>query len=908
MKNVCLDTKEFPSPLKVENAMLLKEFPTPVALIPTAEFSNNFSIELKGESGENTVAIGSITEQAGPNDSISIYGVGFENAQVFALGLVDGKAEIKQLEVTLQRENFVNAIIPANFQYGMYLIWIKGENGEISSPVRINAPKLTHLSSKKASSNTELRIYGKFLTTNNADGENAKSYVYLTNGNDYYKADVIEATPYRLKIKLPSGLEDGKTYKVWVHNGHGGDLGFSNALEVEYKENCDKFFKGNKHTVKVENGKATDKEILEAVDKAQDGDTIYLPQGIYAIGNQIKIEKSLKFEGESKENTIFVCLFAKEVCEQTSLVYGDLYSNYNGTPTAAFLVNTTPCEFNNIYFTEYIEGAKYCEGIEKPEGYHIDYAHGMFIRGVKANDTGVQSSLKIDNCNFNVRRTYSHAKCIYTSFEQADKLHEQFEQKYEYYSRAKMASAPVWLATNNTEISNCVFETPKEIFMDGMHDGYIHNNTFIGTWVMCGNSGPCAIQNNEVVNMDISENRIFGKDEIIKPEGFLQTGDMVFARTIVFQKAWDYSRNIFVMKNYASRIGELDYGSGEHILFEDEGITYLGTAELSNDNMTLKIKVPEEKWNEGDKFTGYFTRDDGSIRLGHTRGVTGQMVVISKGRGQGQWRNIVKATPGLVTVDRPWDVQPDSDTTFVVVPGFANCIVYANTIVGPKKYYENYNSTNGVNAYATMVSTVIDRNDFSQMQVGLAINPHYNTKLYEYNGEIVRVDWGFIMYSEMLVMGNHIHNTRYGIWNFPSFTMAATDNSDSEPDVYLQMGIIFKNNLIKDQRYLTGESKINNVVTKSVKSRGGVSVVIGRDYADADMKISTRLWMRDTVVENNSLNNPAHNYLDISFSQTDTIIRNNSFEGKKDLEFSSVHINHTPHETGKTPKKPVYFK
>lgn len=908
MKNEKLNTKNFPAPIVTENAMLLKEFPNPSVFIPTDEISDKFIAEFKEEGFKNAPEIGSVTEQAGPDDSISIYGQGFHNAEIYALGLVDKKAEIRQLEVTVQREDFVNAVIPKDFSYGMYLIWIKGENGEISNPVRINAPKLTHLSSKKASCNTELRIYGKFLTTNNADGEDAKSNVYITNQNEYYKATVTEATPYRLKVKLPDGLTDGESYKVWVHNGHGGSYGFSNAIEFEYKENCDSFFKGTKHTVKVENGRATDKEILAAIEKANDGDTIYLPQGIYEIRNQIKIEKSIKFEGENKENTIFVCLFTETVCEGSSLIFGDLYSNLKTGPVAAFLVNTAPCEFNNITFTEYIEGAKYCEGIEKPESYHLDFAHGMFIRGVKTNDTGVQSSLKIDGCNFLVRRTYSHARCIFIGAEQTERLHAEFEQKYEYYSRAKMASAPVWLATNNTEISNCVFETPKEIFMDGMHDGYIHDNTFIGTWVICGNSGPCAIQNNEVVNMDISENRIFGKDEIINPDGYVVTGALTFARTIVFQKAWDYSRNIFVMKNHASRVGELNYNSGEHILFEDEGITYLGKAELSSDNMTLKIKVPEEKWNEGDKFTGYFTRDDGSIRLGHTRGVTGQLVVIAKGRGQGQWRNITTATPGVITLDKPWDVQPDKDSIFVVVPGFANCIVYANKIEGPKLYYRNYNSTNGVNAYGTMVSTVIDRNDFSQMQVGLAINPHYNTKLYEYNGEIVRVDWGFIMYSEMLVMGNYIHNTRYGIWNFPSFTMDATDNSDAEPDLYLQMGSIFRNNKITDQRRLTGESDTNNIVTESLKNRGGVSVIVGRDYADANMKISTRLWMRDIIVENNSLNNPENNYFDISFSQGGTIIRNNSFDGKKELTFDKVNIKHQAHNSGKKPQNPIYFK
>ena len=914
MKNQILNTKNFPSPIKTENAILLKEFPTPSVLIPTAEFSDKWGVEFNGESGKNAVAIGSITEQAGPNDSISIYGVGFENAEIYALGLIDRKSSIKQLEVTLQREDFVNAIIPANFQYGMYLIWIKGENGEISSPVRINAPKLTHLSSKKASSDTELRIYGKFLTTNNADGEDATSYVFLTNGNEYYKATVTEATPYRLKIKLPEGLEDGKTYKVWVHNGHGGDLGFSNALEVEYKENCDSFFKGNKHTVKVENGRATDKEILDAVSKAQDGDTIYLPQGIYAIGNQIKIEKSLKFEGESKENTIFVCLFAKEVCEQTSLVYGDLYSNYNGSPTAAFLVSVAPCEFNNITFTEYIEGVEFCEGIQKPESYHIDYAHGMFIRGVKTNDTGVQSSLRIDNCNFKVKRTYSHAKCIYTSFEQADKLHEKFEQKYEYYSRAKMASAPVWLATNNTEISNCVFETPKEIFMDGMHDGYIHNNTFIGTWVICGNSGPAAIHNNDSVNMDISENRIFGKDEIINPDGHIVTGALAFARTIVFQKGWEDSKNIFVMKNHISRVGELNYNSGEHILFEEQGIIYHGKVTLSNGGKTLKLNsLASSKWTGSGssyRFVSYRTNDNGQIeKYPGTRQIVGQAVIISKGKGQGQWRTITKASSGCtITIDRAWDIMPDNTSEFVVAQAFTNSVVYGNKIEGPKIYYKNANSTTGVNAYATMLSGVIDRNNFSQMQTGVALNSHYDTKTYTYNGEETRVDFGFNMYSEMLIINNVIDNTRYGIWNFPTIKLNGMDNSTADPALKLELGVIIRGNTISNAKKLTGGADTNDTVTSALKKRGGVAIVVGRDYTESSLVLSTRYWISDVVIENNTITKPENAYLDISLSQSGTIIRNNSFDGKKNLTFDAVNVTHVQHTTGKKPQAPAYFK
>ena len=897
---------KFPAPTMVESPQLLSEFTKPSANISTNIISNNFDVDFEGEQGEDAPEISSITEQAGPNDSVSIYGVGFEEAKVYAYGLKWGKGVVKQLEVTSQRADFINAVIPSDFKYTMYIIWIEGKNGSISAPARINAPKLTNISAAKASRNVELRVYGKFLTNDNEDGKRAKSHVYLTNGDKKYKAKVTEALPYRVTFKLPRGLKEGETYKVLVHNGHGGDYGFSNPLEIKYESGAEDFYTGVKHTVKVTDGKSSDEEILAAIAKANAGDTIYLPAGVYEINDQIKINKSLKFEGESENKTVFVCVFAQYKSKNNSLIYGDVYTNPSGT--AAFEVATTPCEFTGITFTSYAEGAKYCEDIKKPTSYHIDYAHGMFIRGMDTDDTGVSGQLKIDSCSFLVPRIHSDAQCGFYSEAEQEKLHKKFEEKYEFYSRTNIASAPLWIATDRTEIADCYFEGPKEVFTDIMHDGYIHDNTFVGTWVIAGNSGPAAIHNNDSVNMDISNNRIYGKDEETDPDGYVETGDQTYARTIVFQKSWDEGKNIYVMNNEVSRVGELNYNSGEHILFEEVGVTHIGTATLSNNNMTLTLKdVQLEKWKGNDQFAGFITGNDGNIKLGHKRSVIGQLVIISKGRGQGQWRTVTKANSGVVTIDKPWDVQPDENSTFVVVPAFANCVVYGNQIEGPKMYYKNYNSTNGVNAYASMASTVIDRNSFSQMQVGLAINPQYNSKLYAYNGKTVRVDYNFIMYTEMLVMNNTIKNTRYGIWNFPAFTMDKTDISTLDPDTYLQMGAVFRGNNISEQRRLEKGADTNDTVTNELVQRGGVSIVVGRDYWEMAHRISTRKWMNDTVVENNTLSDAENGYLDISFSQYNTIIRNNSYDGETGLDYSQVNIRHVPHNTGRKPNEPGYF-
>ena len=92
---------DYPAPTMVESPQLLKEFPKPSAVISTAKFSDKFSVEFTGKAATDGPQIGTITEQAGPNDSISIYGSGLKDASVYAYGLVGGQGVIKKLEQTL---------------------------------------------------------------------------------------------------------------------------------------------------------------------------------------------------------------------------------------------------------------------------------------------------------------------------------------------------------------------------------------------------------------------------------------------------------------------------------------------------------------------------------------------------------------------------------------------------------------------------------------------------------------------------------------------------------------------------------------------------------------------------------------------------------------------------------------
>lgn len=902
-----------PSPVMVENPELLKEFAAPQVSIPTTDFSEKFNPNFWGKPGKDAPQIGTITEQAGPNDSVSIYGTGFEDATVYAYGLSQGKGVTKILSVTSQRDDFVNAIIDKDFDYSMYIIWIKGANGKKSAPVRVNAPKLSWISSNKASENAEIRIYGKFLTTENADGENAKSYVYLTNGDSYYEASVIEASPYRVTIKLPKGLKQGESYNIFVHNGHGGGYGWSNPLEIEYDSKAEDFWTGTTHTVTLTNGKATDTDIRKAILKALDGDTIYFPAGTYEIRNRILVNKSLRFVGEDKEKVKIVGVFTKNKSMNNSLAHGDVNSNPNHT--AAFDVSAIPCEFSGFTFTDYVQGAENCADVTAPPNYDINYAHGTFIRARDDDDTGVAGQFRVHDCNFIINRCYSNiTNCIYFSEATQQQNHEKYGKNHEFYATSNKGSSPIWTETDRAEITNCYFETPKEIISKGMHGGYIHGNTLVGTWVICGNSGSCAIFDNSSKNVDISNNRIYGMDERTDPDGHVVTGDKTFGRTIVMQSWAGPVDSHYIMNNVASRVGELNYNSGEHILFEEQTLMYVGKGTYNADGNTLRLdEMIADKWvwdtdTNTYKFRGFITDDFGVLQdAGADRSFAGQAVIIAKGTGIGQWRVITSASEDFtITLEKAWDIQPDQTSVFVVAPAFLEPVVYNNTIEGPKIYYKNYNSTNGVNAYATMLGTVIDRNNFSQMQVGVALNPHYNMKTYTFKDKTLTVDFNFNMFTQTLIMNNVITNTRYGVWNFPSIGVTKIDAED-EPIAHLQICTIMRNNKISDSRCLTGGADTHDTITITEENLSGVGIVVGRDYYEPPHILSTRYWLTDVILENNEFNNSKMAHVNVCFGQKNTVLRNNVFDGEKDVEYDDISYRNSHHNSGKYPEYPMFI-
>lgn len=126
--------------------------------------------------------------------------------------------------------------IPANVvNNSMLLVWAENSQG-VSLPVAVNQTETWWVGPNMAQAGQTIAVYGRNLsrtdgewTLGDAGSPPAHVWVESTTGGTGQWTSVVDVNPYRVEFVVPASLAVGN-YRVWVHNGRGGQYGWAQPL------------------------------------------------------------------------------------------------------------------------------------------------------------------------------------------------------------------------------------------------------------------------------------------------------------------------------------------------------------------------------------------------------------------------------------------------------------------------------------------------------------------------------------------------------------------------------------------------------------------------------------------------------------------------------------------------------
>lgn len=761
--------------------------------------------------GDGAPVISGITKQADTDRSFIIEGEGFLNAEVKLYAqTTSGNGKLYDANIISSTDTNITAIVPADAPYGMYFVWVVNENGA-SYPAAVNRTELWWIGRTEVKKGGELSVYGANLTYNNGEGP---SHIYLktwSSGNRYacIPLETVSTDPFKAVVKIPQAVEAGE-YEVWASNGHGGKYGFSGPLKVTvtdkagYKDGIEAFTRGNIVDVTKYGADGTDDKddyngINLAISAAQNGDTLYFPAGTYYSSAAIRCDKALYWKGENEGNTV--------------IKVGEGFKKTDRLVT----IEAFPAAVTNLSFMcdaqNYISGAL------------------LYFRGYGKDPVKDKTNMgsMVDSCIF---------------------------------SSATTSEGTVGIEAQNFinfSVTNCTIEASRTIALTGMQRVTIRNNDMTGNYMQRPGDGRPLNLFWTVNNIDFSDNTArsgcWQKD-------YIEDGDPVINRFLVIQNHYGESRNVYIAENSVNTAGHPHDNSGEQILFENGCVKLPEVDRISKDTIYFKrgsIFGSEKPVPEDNKFKKY--NDDNEYQNMSLR--TSVSVLIVNGKGAGQTRQVKKNIGNAITVDRPWDIQPDNTSVFELAYPMSNTAVYKNYIDALKNnQFANDNASAGVNCYGPMYDSFIKANTFKNVGNGVVLFGRYDA------------DGNINMVSNVLVDDNSIENTQRGL-----YAVLMTGNvvkADKDKKI---LGTVLRNNMFR------GNSVKNCVDTKNFiyTGWGGYGIAVGRAIAWPTMSIANGQfdwpggWVLNQVFENNTIDAVELSKARLREFQRGTVLRDNNF-------------------------------
>lgn len=711
--------------------------------------------EIKQASGAPVLA--EINSQAYPGDSVVVSGEGLSasgmKVYVYSQSTKDnGKAH--EAQFTVVDDNYISVLIDESLEYGMYAVYVETSAGK-SNVKYVNKAKVWNIGLPMLTEGESLSIYGENLTT---DNENL-THVYLVSedGKEYCEAQTTFADAGKITITVPKGLKADGKYKILVHNGHGGEEGFAESPEMlTYSEETAVQFNGN--TVNVKDYGADpasrtndDSEAIQAaIDAAEAGDTLYFPAGAYFLKSAITVDKSIKFEGAGTDKTI-------------------IYAGYN-IEGDAITFNGGPVEITKICFEQKRTKGKVKGGFITFKADLVDIGHyNIYIHDNVFNQWVSETTSRSYKFPINVTSAYG------VRIE---------NNKFDAFAIGTVYNAEKVSITGNELLSNL----------------------YVGIYY--GQDGAIL---THVDDVDVSSNKLIGKDYFTDDTGEFTTDDYTVGRGVVVQ---GHGSNMYISHNEFLRVGIPNANAGEVILLENLGYKFNGPV-VSADETSITLG----------------TSDKNKI-------VAGNVITINNGKGKSQYRTVVQRNGNTVVVDKPWDIIPDSTSHAIVNYAFKNVYSCENTIDGYTNYQKETGSTTGIQVYGSAHNLTFSKNIMKNMPIGIC-----HTAYYTPDSDDAKAIIAWSSYDR-----NVIENCAVGVRFF------CTQKVDGSGDIPGEMtfGVTFRKNEFNKIPDYEG----------SWKNQGAQGIQVGNPVSGFDGGTQNDKWwgpwMVANLFENNTFNECAY--------------------------------------------------
>jgi hypothetical protein len=220
--------------------------------------------ELRDVGGVDAPQVAELTRTAGPDESLTISGFQLSQRTGEAIGSdtrvmvygqgADGRmvfAEASVLRVDGEDTNGDTVVdyhvamvtLPESLPaWSTYMVWVGNEDGW-SAPQLVNKTEAWWVGPNIVRPGEKTSIFGRNLAHGNATDEGPalgnETLVYIegydANGDAIggQQAVIDSINPYRVDFTVPANLLSADSYKVWIHNGHGGKYGWSTPIALD---------------------------------------------------------------------------------------------------------------------------------------------------------------------------------------------------------------------------------------------------------------------------------------------------------------------------------------------------------------------------------------------------------------------------------------------------------------------------------------------------------------------------------------------------------------------------------------------------------------------------------------------------------------------------------------------------